>query len=71
MSKDPFVANASAPWREEYNLFGKIGEGTYGLVYLASRKDDPHGNTKYAIKKIKHAKEGDGVSVTAIREIMV
>ncbi len=45
-----------------------IGEGTYGLVYKAT-----HNATKkrVAIKKFKNTKEGEGISITACREIMV
>ena len=59
------------PWLDEYDLIGKIGEGTYGLVYLARNKDKSKGTHSTAIKKFKPSKEGDGVSPTAIREIMV
>ncbi|CAD5171421.1 unnamed protein product [Musa acuminata subsp. burmannicoides] len=55
-------------WLQQYDLVGKIGEGTYGLVFLART------NLRkccIAIKKFKQSKEGDGVSPTAIREIML
>ncbi|RWW77909.1 hypothetical protein BHE74_00013891 [Ensete ventricosum] len=55
-------------WLQQYELVGKIGEGTYGLVFLA-RTSLRKGCI--AIKKFKQSKEGDGVSPTAIREIMV
>lgn len=55
----------------EYEIIGKIGEGTYGLVYLAKHKDKAKGSGKTAIKKFKQGKEGEGVSPTAIREIML
>jgi cyclin-dependent kinase 8/11 len=62
-------------WLQQYDLVGKIGEGTYGLVFLA-RVKPPHPapgrrGPPIAIKKFKQSKEGDGVSPTAIREIMV
>lgn len=56
-------------WLQHYDLLGKIGEGTYGLVFLAKIKSN--GNKPIAIKKFKQSKDGDGVSPTAIREIMV
>lgn len=56
-------------WLQQYDLVGKIGEGTYGLVFLAKTK--LHRGTKIAIKKFKQSKDGDGVSPTAIREIML
>ncbi|XP_024360396.1 cyclin-dependent kinase E-1 isoform X2 [Physcomitrium patens] len=71
------VANGSVKqrtrpeWLQQYELVGKIGEGTYGLVYLARSKEPAHRGTKIAIKKFKQSKEGDGVSPTAIREIML
>lgn len=66
-------------WLQQYELVGKIGEGTYGLVFLARLKQShPHAaagvgrrGSPIAIKKFKQSKEGDGVSPTAIREIMV
>jgi hypothetical protein len=62
-------------WLQQYDLVGKIGEGTYGLVFLARLKP-PHPapgrrGPPIAIKKFKQSKEGDGISPTAIREIMV
>ena len=35
----------------QFDLLGKIGEGTYGVVYLAASKDG--GKRLYAIKKFK------------------
>lgn len=56
-------------WLEQYDVIGKIGEGTYGLVFLAKIKANR--SKPIAIKKFKQSKDGDGVSPTAIREIMV
>lgn len=59
-------------WLQHYDLIGKIGEGTYGLVFLARIKSPASSRGKsIAIKKFKQSKDGDGVSPTAIREIMV
>ncbi|KAL5174071.1 Cyclin-dependent kinase E-1 [Glycine soja] len=58
-----------AEWVQQYDLLGKIGEGTYGLVFLARTKGTP--SKSIAIKKFKQSKDGDGVSPTAIREIML
>lgn len=59
-------------WLQQYDLIGKIGEGTYGLVFLAKIKPpSPSRGKSIAIKKFKQSKDGDGVSPTAIREIMV
>ncbi|KAG0460822.1 hypothetical protein HPP92_021119 [Vanilla planifolia] len=55
-------------WMQQYDLMGKIGEGTYGLVFLAKTKKQ---KSCIAIKKFKQSKDGDGVSPTAIREIML
>jgi len=66
---------------EKYAPVGKIGEGTYGLVYKARMVNPSQGNaiTKsgagptgesfVAVKKFKSFKSGDGISPTAIREI--
>ncbi|XP_029125272.1 cyclin-dependent kinase E-1 isoform X1 [Cajanus cajan] len=59
-----------AEWVQQYDLLGKIGEGTYGLVFLARTKS-PSPSKSIAIKKFKQSKDGDGVSPTAIREIML
>lgn len=62
--------NSNKPeWLQQYDLIGKIGEGTYGLVFLARIKSNR--GKSIAIKKFKQSKDGDGVSPTAIREIMV
>lgn len=64
--------NRSRPaWLQQYELVGKIGEGTYGLVFLAKSKLLANKGVRIAIKKFKQSKEGDGVSPTAIREIML
>ncbi|GJP42281.1 hypothetical protein CLOM_g1866 [Closterium sp. NIES-68] len=58
-------------WLDDYEIVGKIGEGTYGLVYLAKDRHKGKGSGRSALKKFKQTKEGDGVSPTAIREIML
>ncbi|CAI7880852.1 unnamed protein product, partial [Closterium sp. NIES-53] len=58
-------------WLDDYEIVGKIGEGTYGLVYLAKDRRKGKGSGRSALKKFKQTKEGDGVSPTAIREIML
>ncbi|XP_048439493.1 cyclin-dependent kinase E-1 isoform X2 [Pyrus x bretschneideri] len=57
-------------WLQQYDLIGKIGEGTYGLVFLVRIKSPSNRGKSIAIKKFKQSKDGDGVSPTAIREIM-
>ncbi|XP_050228548.1 cyclin-dependent kinase E-1 [Mercurialis annua] len=65
-------SNSEKPeWLQQYNLIGKIGEGTYGLVFLAKIKAAANRGKSIAIKKFKQSKDGDGVSPTAIREIML
>lgn len=64
------ISSSNRPeWLQQYDLIGKIGEGTYGLVFLAKIKSNR--SKSIAIKKFKQSKDGDGVSPTAIREIMV
>jgi len=46
----------------------KIGEGTYGKVYKVIQLST---NKTFAIKKFKNTKEGEGISLTACREIML
>lgn len=62
---------------EKYAPVGKIGEGTYGLVYKARMVQQPSNGevvppaseSFVAVKKFKSFKNGDGISPTAIREI--
>lgn len=71
---NPHNTNSSnkPEWLQQYDLIGKIGEGTYGLVFLARVKPpSPNRGKSIAIKKFKQSKDGDGVSPTAIREIML
>lgn len=57
-------ATAAAPpgdaagWvlEQKYDILGKIGEGTYGVVYLATSKQDK--KQLYAIKKFKTGRVG-------------
>ena len=56
--------------RDKYDPLGKIGEGTYGLVYKAMAINNTGNKKEYvAVKKFKSFKSGDGISPTAIREI--
>lgn len=45
------VSSSSWGLEQHYDLLGKIGEGTYGLVYLATAKHDK--KQLFAIKKFK------------------
>jgi len=51
---------------DKYEKLGKLGEGTYGVVYKAQDK-----TTKeiFALKKIRLESEDEGIPSTAIREI--
>ncbi|XP_075478208.1 cell division control protein 2 homolog A-like [Primulina tabacum] len=51
---------------DKYEKVGKIGEGTYGVVYKAR---DRITNETIAMKKIRLEQEDEGVPSTAIREI--
>ena len=48
---------AAPPSLSEYEILGKIGEGTYGVVYLARGRDSR--KKLYAIKTFKGAKVSD------------
>lgn len=54
--------------RSTYSKLAKVGEGTYASVFLA--KNTKTGQ-KVAIKKIKVANSGDGMDMSAIREVKV
>lgn len=49
-----------------YRIVKKIGEGTYGTVYLAEDQTDA---SKVAIKKVKIRKPEDGLPKELLREI--
>jgi len=51
-----------------YESMVLVGEGTYGYVYKAKEKVT---QKRVAIKKFKPTKEGEGISLTAYREIML
>lgn len=52
----------------EYAVVGKIGEGTFGEVFLGRHQ---RRGRRVALKQFKPTKEGDGVSPTAIREVLL
>jgi len=62
------MASSGQP-RGAYEILGKIGEGAYGVVYLLRYYDRKR--SKVAVKTFKASKEGEGVSPTAIREMML
>lgn len=56
----------------KYKVEWKVGEGTYGVVYKATHRES---KAIVAIKKFKASSpgkdgEGEGISLTAYREIM-
>lgn len=51
----------------QYEQIGRIGEGTYGVVYKA--RDTRHNGELRAVKQIRLEQEEEGVPSTAIREI--
>lgn len=61
----PHVYVGSSPV-SAYNLAEKLGEGTFGVVWKATRKADDAGKAKkgavVALKEIILHNEGDGVS---------
>jgi cyclin-dependent kinase 7 len=54
--------------RASYQKLEKVGEGTYAAVFLAQ---NVHTKERVAIKKIKIVNSGDGMDVSAIREVKV
>lgn len=53
---------------ENYQKIEKIGEGTYGIVFRAKRKDT---GELVAMKKIRIENEDEGIPSTAVREISI
>ncbi|KAF2078300.1 hypothetical protein CYY_000392 [Polysphondylium violaceum] len=62
-----FTSNQRLDVQEKYTFGYEVGSGTYGMVYKADDKKKP--NNKVAIKKFRSTKEGEGLSLTACREI--
>jgi cyclin-dependent kinase 8/11 len=54
--------------KQKYDMGDKVGEGTYGIVLRALSKAT---RKSVAIKKFKATKDGEGISLTAYREVMV
>ena len=53
---------------EKYEKLGRLGQGTYGIVYKARQRDAP--NHFVALKRcIPHHQASDGFPVTTLREI--
>eukprot|EP00871_Galdieria_phlegrea_P004157 jgi/Galph1/4742/GphlegSOOS_G3346.1 len=51
-----------------YEKIGRIGEGTYGIVYRAREVSS---GKIFALKKVRLEKEKEGFPITALREILV
>lgn len=51
---------------KDYETLGKIGEGTYGVVFKATKGAN---NEEFAIKRFKRFRDEGGISPSAIREI--
>ncbi|KAF9147103.1 serine/threonine protein kinase, CMGC, CDC2/CDK sub [Linnemannia schmuckeri] len=59
---------------KEFELVNKLGEGTFGQVHKARRKDSTAGSTPQpvlAMKRILMHNENEGVPITALREIKI
>lgn len=62
-------------FNEKFEYLKKIGEGTYGAVYLASPLEDSikpeNEKRKYAIKRISSKIDGEGIDFTYLKEIRI
>ena len=56
------------PSLSTYEKLGRIGEGTYGVVYRARDKKT---NEIVALKKVRMDREKDGVPITTLREVRI
>ena len=52
---------------ERYRSHQTLGEGTYGVVYLAEDLERP--GTMVAVKRVRMGERGAGVALSALREI--
>lgn len=71
MSPPPLLlspAKSNQAVRATYSKLAKVGEGTYASVFLARNTKT---GEKVAIKKIKVVNSGDGMDISAIREVKV
>lgn len=66
LSKQQAVEQPLAWWPANYEQGEKIGEGTYGVVYLTRSKQT---GKRIALKQFKPGKEFDGLSHDGVREI--
>mmetsp|Transcript_3589 Transcript_3589/g.6164 ORF Transcript_3589/g.6164 Transcript_3589/m.6164 type:complete len:272 (+) Transcript_3589:67-882(+) len=66
--KQSFAASSRFTLWDCFEKGDKIGEGTYGWVYRAKCRRT---GSICAIKQLKAGREGDGISPTAIREILL
>ena len=55
-----------AELEKNYKYKGKLGEGTYGVVYRARDKKT---NETVALKRLKMEREKEGFPITSLREI--
>lgn len=62
------AAESNNAIRSAYSKLAKVGEGTYASVFLARNSKT---GEKVAIKKIKVANSGDGMDISAIREVKI
>ena len=65
-SSDPAGASDGRSTITDYEKLGRVGEGTYGVVYRGREKAT---GAIVALKKVRMDKEKDGVPVTAVREM--
>ncbi|EGG19775.1 protein serine/threonine kinase [Cavenderia fasciculata] len=61
-----YYGNGRIDVTEKYQFSYEVGSGTYGMVYKA---EDKKKHNRVAIKKFRSTKEGEGLSLTACREI--
>eukprot|EP00793_Prasinoderma_coloniale_P000668 PRCOL_00003818-RA len=61
-------AAAGARLHNNFERIEQVGEGTYGMVYMARDKET---GEIVALKKVRMDKEKEGVPITAIREIKI
>jgi cyclin-dependent kinase 8/11 len=61
--------SAERPFKERFTLKARVGSGTYGQVWLATRPNDP--NQKLSVKQSRITKEDQCITPSIFRELVL
>jgi cyclin-dependent kinase 8/11 len=63
------ASSPDAPLKDRFTLAARVGSGTYGQVWLATRPDDP--NQKLSVKQSRLINEDQTMSSSIFRELVI